>query len=203
MKAKDIFPSNYMKKEDLDRPVIASIARVCQEEVKSDKGRDELKPVMYFDGKHLKPIIVNRGNWEACALAYGEESDNWTGRSVEIYVDPTVMFGGRRVGGIRLRIPSNGNQQRPQQNGNGHQQAQAPQNQGQKDLTWPEAKALIEKHGHNHLDFKSYLQQTYNRANWLPSRETPIVLNWISLMDDDVGKKGTGEFPMGEEEIPF
>lgn len=104
MKMNDMFPSSWLKKEDC--PVTATIAAVAQEEIKGDNGK-ELKAVLRFRGD-VKPMILNRGNADLLASTWGDDSDAWVGKKIEVYVDPNVMFGGKRVGGIRLRLPQSG-----------------------------------------------------------------------------------------------
>lgn len=36
------------------------------------------------------------------AAAWGSDASTWTGRKVELYCDPAVMFGGQAVGGTRI-----------------------------------------------------------------------------------------------------
>lgn len=104
MKRSDAFPSRYVSKDDVATPITARIDTVRFDTINGDKG-DEDKPVMYFrDG--VKPMILNNTNWMTVEEAYGQESDDWTGKPVELYLDPGVMFGGKRVGGVRLRIPN-------------------------------------------------------------------------------------------------
>lgn len=103
MKLNDLYPSNYLKKEDVTTPVVATIKLVVQEEITGDHGK-ELKPVMHFTAL-LKPLILNRGNGETVAALYGDDTDAWVGRPIEIYADPSIMFGGKRVGGVRVRAP--------------------------------------------------------------------------------------------------
>lgn len=38
--------------------------------------------------------------------AWGDESDVWTGRQVQLYYDPEVVYGGKKVGGVRVRAMS-------------------------------------------------------------------------------------------------
>ena len=103
MKRSDAFPSTYLSKEDITAPLVASIESVQKETIQSEHGEEE-RPVMRFreDGK---PLILNGTNWDVCEATFGEESDKWRGRTVEIYVDPRVKFKGKTVGGIRLRLP--------------------------------------------------------------------------------------------------
>lgn len=115
MKMNEMFPSNFLKKEDIPYPTQAVIKSVSMEEINAEGGK-ETKAVVAFVG-NLKPMILNKGNAEAICASYGDDSSAWHGKTVEIYVDNNVMFAGRRVGGLRIRIPDNrgGHQQN-----NGH-----------------------------------------------------------------------------------
>jgi hypothetical protein len=108
MKANDVFPSKYLKKDDAQKPLRLTVASVVIEDVSTDDGKEK-RPVMHFDGDH-KPMIINRGNWTVLEEAYGDDSDDWEGKPVEVYVDPNVMFGSKRVGGLRVRIPEQARQ---------------------------------------------------------------------------------------------
>jgi len=108
MKRSDAFPSKYFSKEDVTVPLMLTIESVTMETFDSDKGKRD-KPILYFADEDSKPMVLNNGNWLTIEGLYGEESDNWTGRLIELYNDPNVMFGKKRVGGIRVRAPhSNG-----------------------------------------------------------------------------------------------
>lgn len=136
MKRSDAFPSTYLAKEDVPDPVTAIIADVSREPIRNENCGTDDKPVVTFEHDQLKAMILNQVNWQTLEDAYGEDSDDWRGKPVEVYVDPSVMFGGRRVGGVRVRVPSNqpsrpingrqGNG-RPTSNGNGRSQAPASQ----------------------------------------------------------------------------
>jgi hypothetical protein len=110
MKKGDALPGKYLSKDDFPAATLVTIKMVTLEMVKSDRGPDECKPVAYFreasnTGLDLaRGVILNVGNWEACEEITGEDdSDNWMNKQVVVYVDPDVTFGGKRVGGIRIR----------------------------------------------------------------------------------------------------
>jgi hypothetical protein len=104
MKRNQAFPPNYLGKDDVRTPIAAVIEDVRSQAVQCEHGMEQ-KPVMTFAGGQIKPLIINMVNWQICEDAYGEDSDSWRQKPIEIYLDPSVMFGGRRVGGIRLRVP--------------------------------------------------------------------------------------------------
>ena len=94
-------PSKYLKGVDLNgRTVRVTIDRVEIEEV----GDGDRKPVMYFQGKD-KGLALNRINADTISSAYGHETDDWTGKVVELYFDPNVYYGPKKVGGLRVRVP--------------------------------------------------------------------------------------------------
>ena len=105
MRRSEAFPSNFLGKDDLDPTVILTIASVGREEMKNDDAT-EMKTVVLWQEQGAKKWIINMGNFMTLEDAYGEDTDDWTGKPVELFVDHTVMFGNKRVGGVRVRIPA-------------------------------------------------------------------------------------------------
>lgn len=95
------FPSKYLKQADLNgRAVRVTIDRVEIEDV----GDGDRKAVIYFQDKE-KGLALNRINADTISSSYGQETDDWTGRLIELYADPNVYYGGKKVGGLRVRVP--------------------------------------------------------------------------------------------------
>jgi hypothetical protein len=63
---------------------------------------------LLFSEDETKPMVCNNENWMTIEAMYGEDSDDWHGKRIELYNDPSVMFGKKRTGGIRVREPRNG-----------------------------------------------------------------------------------------------
>lgn len=106
MKRSDAFPSQYVSKDDVESPVVWNIAGVSKVEMPDDEGGKKTPPVMTFKEDHAKPLILNNTNWMVLEDLYGDDSDKWIGHPIELYKDPSVMFGGKRVGGVRVRKPN-------------------------------------------------------------------------------------------------
>lgn len=104
MRMNDVFPSTYLKADDIPKGAAANVRidRVEKEELGQGKDK-EVKPVMYFVGRE-KGLVMNKTNWQMVAYAYGDESDDWHGQPVQIVRDMTT-FGGKPVECLRLRIP--------------------------------------------------------------------------------------------------
>lgn len=58
---------------------------------------------VYFDGDNNRPWKPSKGMLRILAGAWGRDSQQWIGRFVQIYFEPTVKYGGEEVGGIRIR----------------------------------------------------------------------------------------------------
>jgi hypothetical protein len=112
MKMHEMFPSNYSKKEEFLTPRVCIIAGVGQEELK-DGDTTETKNILHFKGDGIKPLVLNKINALTIAELYGDDSDNWNGKPIEVYADHSIMMAGKKVGGIRLRAPSRNGYQPP------------------------------------------------------------------------------------------
>ena len=104
------FQSNYISKDDC--PLTAAIDSVGFATISGDDDTKERKVVIHStdfpmlpDNTH-KMFILNKSNWINIEDAYGPDTDTWIGQRIELYVDPSIMYGGKRVGGVRVRIPS-------------------------------------------------------------------------------------------------
>lgn len=105
MKVHEMIPSRFLKKEDCPAPLLLTIAKITNEQV--DKDSDEWKYAMWFQEQE-KPLLLNSTNIQLCAaILNSDESDDWVGRKVVLYNDPTIMFAGRVTGGLRIRAPKN------------------------------------------------------------------------------------------------
>ena len=97
--------SKYLKQADLDGEVDVTIVKVGQMNVAREDEQPEMKWAMKFQ-EFKKPMILNSTNLQLLAKACGsEESDDWIGKKVIIYADPNVSFGGKLVGGLRVKLP--------------------------------------------------------------------------------------------------
>ena len=69
--------------------------------------RDGEQPVsVYYDGDNNRPWKPSKGMIRILSAAWGRETDYWLGRSAQIYCDPTVVYAGQPVGGVRIRALS-------------------------------------------------------------------------------------------------
>ena len=61
---------------------------------------DQQPVIVHFAGCNGKPYKPNKGMIRVLAGAWGEDSDNWIGKTIKIAGDPTVKWGGEEIGGL-------------------------------------------------------------------------------------------------------
>ena len=97
MKLSDVFPSNYLKADDLQgRDVNVTIR-----EYKMEKMGDDNKLVLYFRGKE-KGMVCNRTNADRIAHYYGDDLTQWLGKPVTLGTE-LVSFQGKTNEALRIK----------------------------------------------------------------------------------------------------
>jgi hypothetical protein len=104
----DLKSSRFLTKYDVEPPVAVTIQRYEEMNVAMESQAPEMKYVLYF--KELeKPLVLNSTNGQLIQAITGSgDFDNWTGRSIVLYNDQTISFGGKITGGIRVQAPKSG-----------------------------------------------------------------------------------------------
>lgn len=77
-------------------PITIRVTRV----VKSDAAEQPIK--IYFEGDDNKPYLPCKSMRRVLVQVWGKDGNSYVGRSMTLYRDPTVKFGGDAVGGIRI-----------------------------------------------------------------------------------------------------
>jgi hypothetical protein len=99
---KDMIQSKFLRKEDFDEDQICTI-KACKLEDVGREDNPEQRWTLYFR-EHAKGMVLNVTTIRVLEQSYGGDSDMWIGKPVTVYVDPNVSFGGKVVGGLRLRV---------------------------------------------------------------------------------------------------
>jgi hypothetical protein len=100
---KDMIQSKFLRKEDFDEDQVMTI-KDCKLEDVGKEDAAEQRWVLYFRERD-KGMVLNVTTIRVLEQAYGGDTDQWVGNKVMVYVDPNVSFGGKVVGGLRLRTP--------------------------------------------------------------------------------------------------
>lgn len=112
----EMIESKFLKKEDVEnngRGSLVTISKVSQHNVAMQGAGEELKWCLEF-AELDKPMVLNVTNMRLIeAIAGSDDTDDWIGKKVVLYNDPTIMYAGKVMGGIRVRAPRNVPNQRP------------------------------------------------------------------------------------------
>ena len=166
MRSSDVFPSRYLKAEELDEDVQVTITKVVLEELEQKDGTKAEKPVIYFD-EGPKGLICNKTNWALIARQHGDESDEWVGKTVILTTVDVDAFGDV-VSAIRVKPP------KKQATGSAFPKAaklEIPQK-----ATEPSYWAAVKKAGYNLAEGKNILHELggdFDKALDAVEQQTP------------------------------
>jgi len=107
MKISDMRESKFLKQSDVGTGALLTVKGIEQHNVAKEGADPELKYCISFLESE-KPLVANSTNLQLCASIFGsDDTDDWTGKKIVLYTDPNVSFGGKLVGGLRLRKAKN------------------------------------------------------------------------------------------------
>lgn len=97
--------SRFLTRNEVGRGALVTIKEVFQDNVAKEGAPEELRWCIGFNELE-KPMVLNSTNGQIIAqIVKQEDTDGWPGHRIVLYDDPTVSFGGKLVGGIRVRAP--------------------------------------------------------------------------------------------------
>lgn len=104
----EMMESKYLKKEDVgENGTIVTVSGFERVNVAMEDQPPEHKWVMRFK-EFDKPMVLNSTNIQLCEKIFGSDNtDDWMGNKLIVYSDPNISFGGKLVGGIRVRSMQN------------------------------------------------------------------------------------------------
>ena len=115
----EMIESKYLKQSDVEEETEVTVVKVGQINVAREDQEPEMKWAVRFQ-EFKKPMVLNSTNIQLLAKACeSEDTDDWIGKKVIIYSDPNVSFGGKLVGGLRVKIPVKKKAAAPAGNGGG------------------------------------------------------------------------------------
>ena len=101
----DMVESKFLKKSDVDPAVLWTVAAATQHDVSMENQPEEMKWCLEFE-ESSKPMVLNVTNMRLIESITGsDDTDDWIGKKVVLYDDPSIMYAGKVTGGIRVRAP--------------------------------------------------------------------------------------------------
>jgi len=103
MKISELKNSRFLTKEDCGDGIVVTIDNTVEDNVATPDQPAEMKFTLGFE-EDVKAMVLNSTNAQLIAKFLGsEETDDWQGKKVLLYHEENVSFGGKIVGGIRVR----------------------------------------------------------------------------------------------------
>lgn len=96
--------SKYLKQSDVGEDGIVLTVRGFKREMLDGDNGEEEKTILYFVEQNYKPMVLGPTNRDLLRLA--TKASNPTeakGKKILVFADPTVSFGGKVTGGLRIR----------------------------------------------------------------------------------------------------
>jgi hypothetical protein len=98
----DLRPTIVPKSDQLNADqLVAGPMTVTVSEVRVSSSDDQ-PVVVHYQGENGRPFKPCKTMRKVMVFAWGEDGRKWVGRSMTLYNDPAVKFGGADVGGIRI-----------------------------------------------------------------------------------------------------
>lgn len=102
-KTSEMIESKYLKQSDFPDPLIVTVGKVGKINIAKEGDAPEHKWAVRFK-EFQKPMLLNSTNIKLLEMACGsDDTDDWAGKEIVVYNDEGVSFGGKIVGGLRIR----------------------------------------------------------------------------------------------------
>jgi hypothetical protein len=109
-KTSEMRESKFLKQSDIGAGALMTVTGCERHNVAKEGAEPEHKWCLAFEESE-KPLVLNSINIQLLEKIFGsDDTDDWIGKRVVLYVDPTVSYAGKVVGGIRVRAPKQANQ---------------------------------------------------------------------------------------------
>lgn len=105
MNVSDLKTSKFLKQADVGPGLKVTISHLSQENVAPEGVEPQEKTCVWFNELE-KPLVLNSTNGQIIGQITGAMEDieeSWKGKIIVLFADPNVSYGGKLVGGIRVR----------------------------------------------------------------------------------------------------
>lgn len=101
----DLKKSFFLKKEDCGAGILVTISKYELINVAKQGEAEDMKYVLHFHETD-KPMVLNSTNGQLIERITGSDQfADWIEKKVVLYSEPNVTYGGKLLGGIRVRAP--------------------------------------------------------------------------------------------------
>jgi hypothetical protein len=102
MKLDDMLESKYLKQSDVQDETIVTCVGVKRANMAKEDEEPEYRWIVKWQ-EFAKPMVINATNIKRLFKYLGDDTDQWKNGQVVLYVDHDIEFGGKVVGGLRVK----------------------------------------------------------------------------------------------------
>lgn len=96
--------SNYLQKSDVGETGVDLTIKALDRDQVDEKDPNSVKTVIHWVQPNYKPLVLNKTNKNRLTVILKATTvGDLIGKTVNVYNDPMVEFGGEITGGIRIR----------------------------------------------------------------------------------------------------
>jgi hypothetical protein len=104
-KTSEMRESKFLKQGDVGNGALMTVTGCNPHNVAKEGVEPQMKWCLEFEESD-KPLVLNSINIQLCEKIFGsDDTDEWIGKRIVLYTDPTISFQGKVTGGIRVRAP--------------------------------------------------------------------------------------------------
>lgn len=104
----DLGSSKFLKQADVEPPILVTMDGYKKQNVAKEDDAPQNKYVLFFKETD-KGLVLNATNGQLIADIVGSpDLDQWEGKKVVLFNDPSVFYAGKKTGGVRVRAPKSG-----------------------------------------------------------------------------------------------
>jgi len=104
MNISELKESKYLAKHDVEPSMTVTIKGLTRENLAMEGKEPDFKYIIHFV-EEIKPMVLNQTNGKLIAYVLkSDETDDWKGKQIILWNDPTVSFGSEMTGGIRVKV---------------------------------------------------------------------------------------------------
>lgn len=98
-----LYPGRFLKGKTMEGPKVIRISSLAPTDLEGDDGMEAKAVMRYRSSDGDGEMVLCKTNAALIAEMFGERDyTKWAGRLVTFHYDPTVRFGPKAVGGIRV-----------------------------------------------------------------------------------------------------
>lgn len=98
------FISEYLKSKDVQKPITVTVMSVEMRTFDDQEKKTKRNTLVVFFRELDQGVVLSKASLKQLIDIFGSsETDDWLGKKVVLFLDETVCYMGKRIGGLRFK----------------------------------------------------------------------------------------------------